>query len=331
MAAMMVGGCSSEGPVEPVAIAPPVGDVIMTANQQSASVTMIEAETGRLVAHIPVGDGPHEIAVSGDGRTAAVPLFGRGPLGGDGGGDQLAVIDVATASVRHIVDLGDVESPHGAVFLDDNRTAVTVSLDSSHIVFVDTETGRVLDRIDSGLQLYLITRQKDARTIFASSPIDEAIAEVDVSSKQIIRKFPIPGAPGSMAVTDDGASIWLNRPEGDSISVLDLKSGEVARSFSAEGFLRRIAVSPDGRTILATESSEVRIFDAASREETGRIALPEGAHASGVTFGRDGKIAYVTSPNTNSVFEVDVHAKRIVRRFETQTSPDGVVFVDRRP
>lgn len=331
LVAILFAGCSNERPAEPAAITPPVGDVIMTANQKSASVTMIEAQTGRIVAHIPVGDGPHEIAVSPDGEMAAVPLFGRGPLGGAGGGNQIAVIDVASASVRRVIDLSGIESPHGVVFLDDNRTAVAVSMDSEHVVFFDVEAGKLVDKIETGLQLYLIARPNGGRTVYASSPIDDTIAEVNVDSKQIVRKFQIPGAPGSMAVTDGDSAIWLLRPEGNAISVLDLKSGEIAQSFNAEGMPRRTAVSPDGKIVLATQASEVRVFDTASRQEVGRISLPEGVHASGVTFGPGGNVAYVTSPNTNSVFELDIAARNVVRKFETQTSPDGIIYVNRKP
>lgn len=290
---------------------------------------MIEAETGRIVGHIPVGEGPHEIAASPDGTTAAVPLFGRGPLGGDGGGNQIAVIDVETAAVRHTTDLGEVESPHGIVFLDD-RTAVAVSLDSKHVVFIDTLAGTVTGKMETELPLYLIASSPDDDDdpiVYASSPMGNTIAEVDVNSKRIVRRFSIPGKPGSSAVAGD--SLWLLRPEGKAVSVLDLRTGEIVSNFPAEGVLRRIAISPDQTTILATEMSEVRIFDAAERIEIGRIALGVGVHASGVTFGPDGDTAYVTSPNSNKVFELDVRARKVLRKFETQSSPDGIVHIDR--
>lgn len=60
---------------------------------------MIEVRAGRIVAHIPVAEGPHEIAASPDGRWAVVTLPGDAgsfnPFGLKG--NKLAVIEIATA------------------------------------------------------------------------------------------------------------------------------------------------------------------------------------------------------------------------------------------
>src|SRR5258707_106730 len=55
--------------------APARAGVIVVANQQGASATVVDAATMKTIATLPVGNGPHEAAISPDGRWAAVTLY----------------------------------------------------------------------------------------------------------------------------------------------------------------------------------------------------------------------------------------------------------------
>src|SRR4029077_10045878 len=63
---------------------------IITSNMNDNTATVIDASTGRVVATCPPGEGPHEVAISRDGRWAAVSNYGvRGKPG-----STITVIDV---------------------------------------------------------------------------------------------------------------------------------------------------------------------------------------------------------------------------------------------
>jgi DNA-binding beta-propeller fold protein YncE len=307
----------------------PSGDMVVTANAIDGSITMVELSSGRAV-NVPVGSGPHEITASPDGQSLVVPLFGRWVFGiGDGDGNQAAVVNAIDGKVLKVVDLGSTRSPHGAIVLDDGKVAVIPALDSNELVFLDVESGAVLSKVATGHSVYLITRRRGSALAYTSSPKENVVIEFEPASREIKRKFIIAGAPGSMALADSGASLWIVRPEAKQISVLDLASGEIVRSFDAVDHLRRIAISPDGSTLIVSEQNEVRVFDAASRTEKGRIVVGEGVFASGVTFGADQRIAYVALSNSAALIEVDVENLKPLRKFATGARPDGVVFVDR--
>lgn len=71
-------------------------DVVLVANQQGASVSILDATAHATLATLPTGDGPHEVAASADGRTAVVTNYG----GQSGPGSSLTVIDLAKRTVR---------------------------------------------------------------------------------------------------------------------------------------------------------------------------------------------------------------------------------------
>ena len=75
-----------------------------------------------MLATLPTGQGPHEVAISRDGSVAVVTDYGaQGP-----GGNTLTVIDVPGQRVARTIELGQYRRPHGIVFLPgDSLVAVT--------------------------------------------------------------------------------------------------------------------------------------------------------------------------------------------------------------
>lgn len=60
-------------PAQPPA---PAGTLVVS-NMNDHTATLIDAATGRVRATLPTGEGPHEVAISRDGRWAFVTLQGR--------------------------------------------------------------------------------------------------------------------------------------------------------------------------------------------------------------------------------------------------------------
>src|SRR5688572_29268844 len=78
-------------PLVPLAAQVPglTGTIIVT-NKGPGQATIVDVASGRALASLPTGNGPHEIVISSDGRTAVVTDYGTGPAPGS----TLTVIDV---------------------------------------------------------------------------------------------------------------------------------------------------------------------------------------------------------------------------------------------
>src|SRR4026209_804282 len=77
------------------------GTIVVT-NKTPATATIIDVGSGRTLATLPTGQGPHEIAITRDGRTAVVTAYGAQGRGGN----TLTVIDVPGRKVVRTIDLG---------------------------------------------------------------------------------------------------------------------------------------------------------------------------------------------------------------------------------
>ena len=87
------------------------------ADYDSDSVTMIDTDSERVVATIPVGDGPQDVTWAPDGRFAYVA---------DVNADTVSVVDAATMTVTATVPTGD--APTSVAVLPDGRAAYVTNL-----------------------------------------------------------------------------------------------------------------------------------------------------------------------------------------------------------
>ena len=116
-----------------LAVAPAPADttaLLLVANKQENTLSVIEIGTGRLLATLPTGHGPHEVAVSSDGRRAVVANYGDQTPG-----SSLTVMDLGTRTVQRTIDLGEYRRPHGIVILPgDSLAAVTVEASQAVLI-----------------------------------------------------------------------------------------------------------------------------------------------------------------------------------------------------
>src|SRR3954464_15791609 len=95
---------------------------LVVLNKAQASASIISLADGRTIATMPVGDGPHELAISPDGRWAVAANYGgRTP------GNSLTVLDLKTRRPVRTIDLGSYTRPHGIAWLPDGKRVVSQS------------------------------------------------------------------------------------------------------------------------------------------------------------------------------------------------------------
>src|SRR3954470_1788728 len=215
---------------------------VLVANQQSASATIIDLAT-RAETTLDVGVGPHEAAISPDGRWGVVTIYGTQTPG-----NTLAVIDLVAKKVTRTIDLGEYRRPHGAMFLPGSTTTVAVTSEASqNVVIVDISAGKVLSAIPTrhpGSHMLGITA--DGKHIFTSNVPWGGITELDLEGKNIVRDLAVAPMTESVAVAPDGATVWVGSNSAGTVSVVETKTWSVAATLSGLGMPYRIGISPNG-------------------------------------------------------------------------------------
>ena len=111
----------------------------MVVNQQSDTVTLVDLKTMEAYRNVPVVAGPHEAAVSPDGRRVLVTNYNKQGVGQQ---KTLSLIALPGGDTIKTIDLGEYRAPHDVRWVDGSRVVVTVE-GSQALLLVNVETGAI--------------------------------------------------------------------------------------------------------------------------------------------------------------------------------------------
>jgi DNA-binding beta-propeller fold protein YncE len=313
----------------------PRGTVI-TSNMLDHTATLLDASTGRVLATLPTGKGPHEVTVSHDGKWALVSNYGvRGEPG-----NSITVIDIPSLAVTRTISLGERRRPHGMAFFPGDTAFVVTSEVSREVLIVDFRDGRIRDSLPSnGRATHMVSLSSNGQRLVTANIADATISVIEPPMQRQARLISVAAQPEGIAITPDGRAAWVGSNR-DSVVIVASLDG-VAHSDTIRGFglPYRIAISRDGkRAVIADPAkAEVKIFDVAQRRTTATIAIPRDSilataeipgspSPEGVTISPDNRWAFVTLQGRNRVVTIDVQRGVIVGQAVTGNWSDGVGY-----
>src|SRR5579862_5406193 len=86
-------------------------ETLLALSKRDHTVAIVDPVTLKVIAKAPVGNDPHEVIASADGKTAYVSNYGGGAY------NTLAVIDLVGQKALPSIDLGALRGPHGLDFV----------------------------------------------------------------------------------------------------------------------------------------------------------------------------------------------------------------------
>jgi DNA-binding beta-propeller fold protein YncE len=299
------------------------GTIVVT-NKSPATATIIDVGSGRTLGTLPTGQGPHEIAITRDGRTAVVTDYGaQGP-----GGNTLTVIDVPGRRVVRTIDLGQYRRPHGISFLPGDSLVVVTSEASRNVVIVNVAEGAIRKAIGTTQNgSHMVGVVADGSRMYTGNIGSNTVSELDGRSGEFVKTFEVPAQPEAINVTPDGAEVWVGRNGTGKVSVLDPRTGNVTTAAEGLGWPYRVLYTPDRTTVMLPDlrNEELRFLDRASRKELSRLTF-KGGGPQGITITPDGKYIFQSLSTQGRVAIIDVAKRTVVGHLEAGQTPDGVVY-----
>ena len=86
-------------------------DSLLALSKSGQTLAIVDPSTLKALVRIPVGNDPHEVIASTDGKTAYVSNYGFGAY------NTLAVVDLVNQKALPSIDLGPLRGPHGLDFV----------------------------------------------------------------------------------------------------------------------------------------------------------------------------------------------------------------------
>jgi YVTN family beta-propeller protein len=302
---------------------------VVVVNQQSDTVTLVDLKTMEAYRNVPVVAGPHEAAVSPDGRRVLVTNYNK-----QGAGQQktLSLIALPSGDTIKTIDLGEYRAPHDVRWADGSRVVVTVE-GSQALLLVNVETGAIerVFKTDAGVS-HMLALSTDRTRLYCSNMRDGSVSAFDFKTGQKIKDVKTGKECEGVGVTPDGRWVWAGNRAEDTISIIDTKSLEVTKRIPSPGFPYRVQFTPNGRWALIphAQASSLVVADVAKQEILKSIPLGltkiEKPSTAGVFPHPDNRHAFVTVRNDNSMLVLDLVSGTTLARVEVQNSPDGVTY-----
>jgi kynurenine formamidase/DNA-binding beta-propeller fold protein YncE len=307
---------------------------LIASNMEAGTVSIVDIASGTTIATTAVGEGPHEVAVSPDGRQAVVAIYGNRTSVGS----SLAVFDLNTPTAPpRIVELGPGnQRPHGLAYLPDGRSLLVTGERAQRVLVVDLTTSA----IDSSMSTkqaatHMVAISKDGKRAFTTNISAMSVSAIDVPSRTVTGTYPIGARIEGIGVTPDGREVWVGGNESHQVYVIDGATGEIKARIDGFGFPYRVGITSDNRTAVVSDagSEKIHLLDVATRTIRSSLDIPallpaEGPNPSpqGVTLSRDGAFAFVTLKAVAKVVVVDVRAGTIVKTLPVGAGSDGVGY-----
>ena len=285
------------------------------------AVEILDGETLKSLARIPVGEAPHEAIVSADGRTAYVTNYGTK----EKAGNSLSIIDLNALKETKRVDLGDLTRPHG---LQEAGGKIYFTAEAAKSVArFDPASGKVDWRAKTDqIASHMLAVGAGGRMIYTANIASGSVTMIDASpgAEAKVTQLPVGKQPEGITLAPDGKTLWIGHRAGGLISVIDTATAKVSATLTAGQMPLRIAYAPDGRRVYAVSPQEgaVVVFDAAARKEIGRITI-DGAPV-GLIVSPDGKRVFVTDLKKGKVFSLDAQKLSVTGSVAVETLSDGI-------
>lgn len=313
------------------------GATLVVANKSEATVSLLDVESGEVVATLPSGNGPHEVGISPDGRRALVTNYGTR----ESRGSSLTLIDIPAATVTKTIDLGEYRAPHGVAWIDDARAAVTVEANQALIV-VDVSTGEVEDAFDTAQEIsHMVALGPGAKRAYVANIGSGSITVIDLENAG--RVTNVATGDGAEGIAVAGRHAWVTNRAADTVVVLDVETLESIAEISSPGFPIRATAASTGKVLVTrARAGELAIYDAATFEEIRTVAFDlkslgaeerlfgdrfgDSSVPIGVVAHNEGKRAFVAHANADVITEIDLGTGEIVRVLRAGKEPDGMGF-----
>jgi len=298
-------------------------------------LSIVDPATLKTITRIPVGDDPHEVIASSDGKTAYVCNYGGGSF------HELNIIDLVAQKPLLNFDTRPLYGPHDITFV--NGKAWFTAEGSKSVGRYDPATGKMDWSMGTGQdRTHMIYVTPDGKKIYTTNVssgtvsilVDTLIqpgkmAPPNAKPREEWLQTVVPVSRGSEGfdVSPDGSELWTAASEDGTVFIIDLGTKKLKTKIDAKvNGANRLKFTPDGKLVFISslQSGELTIYDAKAHTKVKQLKLGHGA--AGILMDPDGSRAFVACSADNYIAVIDLKTLEDIRHFEVGGVPDGMAW-----
>lgn len=191
------------------------GDRYLLSVEQADSMYVFDAAGFTFSASYPTGSRPFPAGATSDARLAFVPSYDDGTV---------TVIDLFNDRVVETVDVGT--QPSGVTVLPGDIDYAVVLRGENRVVFMNTASRQVVGEITEGIgeSPFSFVVSPNGRLAFVNNTGSADVSVIDLASRAVIARVPVPDTPIVMAVHPSGRTLWVSSEGEHRLSVIAIPS-----------------------------------------------------------------------------------------------------------
>lgn len=302
---------------------------LLALSKTNHTMAIVDPASLKVINKIPVGEDPHELVASTDGKTAYVCIYGGGSF------YEINVIDLVAQKPLRNIDTRPLFGPHDITFV--NGKAWFTAEGSKAVGRYDPATDKLDWSMGTGQDrthmIYVTPDGKKVYTTNISSGTVSILENTNAKPREDWIQTIVPTARGSEGfdVSPDGRELWTAASEDGVITVVDLVTKKPSATIVAKVLgANRVKFTPDGKQVFiaSLQTGELTIYDAIARKEIKRLKLGKGA--AGILMDAEGSRAFVACSADNNIAVIDLKTLAVTSRIDVGGNPDGMAWTVQR-
>ena len=281
---------------------------LYVANQDVATLSVINSSVGGQTTTIPTGAGPIGVAASADGKLVVIANTGD---------NTVTIVNAATGNVIAAVNVGS--QPSGVAITPDGKTAYVANSGDGTVSVVSLGSASVAARITVGLSPFGIAVSPNGQSVYVANSFDNSLSVIATGGNSVSATVPVGASPSGVSVSPDGSKVYVANTADNSVSVIAAGNNTVSSTVPVGAGPTGIATASNGATYVANiEAGTVSVLSASAAVAQ---TISTGGAPYGVTTSTDGSTVYVVNKTTKLVSVISTATNTITGAIPVPGTP----------
>lgn len=292
-------------------------------NFQSATVSVIDPKTFKIIKTIKTHRGPQHVVPSWDLKTLWV---------NDNAGNYLTPIDPMTVTARKDIYVHD---PYNLYFTPDGKSAIVMAEADRQVVYRDPQTMKIQHTTKvpcNGVNHADWTA--DLKNFVVTCEFSGKLLWMDTGSGKVVKQALLPEHDNMSPMPQD---VKLS-PDGKTFYIADMASNGVwvmpSAEFGSFTFIKTglgahgLYVTRDSKNLLITNRNEgtISVLRFADKKLIAKWVIPGGGSPDMGNLSTDGKQFWVSGRYDNEIYVFDIVRGKLIKKIKVGSEPHGLTY-----
>lgn len=308
---------------------------LIVANKNENTISIISLLQGKQLKKIEVGIGPHEVAVSPNGKLATVANYGNKQTISN----SLTVIDIVRKIKVKEINLGEYTRPHGIEFINEEDVLVT-SEAKKVLLKVNIKTNAISEVAKTDqLASHMVAYSKRNKKAYVANIFSGTVSVINVAKNKLIKNLEFKKGIEGITVSPDGKEVWVANRDDSTVIATSTRTFKTLGVMPAHQVAYRIKYLPNAKYVMVSNgiSGNMSVYDAKTKKHLQDIDLKDTSRSIseaepnmpvpvGFAVSTDSNYVFVSLSGYDQVAVIRTKNWKVENLISTGSGPDGIYY-----